>query len=337
MAGHALRLVYHGGYSYIISFLFGFFGVEFFFVLSGVLIGDILIEAFGSQNVTQNLKRFAVRRWLRTVPLYLLSLLIYWFGNLLVPVVTQGVPWWKYIFFLQNFYKVQPMFFGVSWSLSIEEWFYVLFPLCLFLLKKIFRLNVRNLFFTAIILFAILFLLMRWEAFGHYHFSFYEGVRKIAFFRLDSVAFGVLAAYGLHFFRNVVLQYKVQLCLGGILLLLLNQYLIFRNNYSDLRYFNTWYYTVLGLSLAAIFPVLQSWRNFGNPVGRLVAIISKISYSLYLIHWLVFKFLQLPYFYGVPGVAKFILFFIISFLLAAFTYRSIEVPIMKYRNRITSG
>lgn len=109
--GHSIGLIYSGSDSFYFSFLFGFFGVEFFFVLSGVLIGNILIRVFSSEDVFKNLKKFFIRRWLRTLPLYYLMLLIYWIGNLYFDSIqNDDVALWKYIFFIQNFFNIQPTF-----------------------------------------------------------------------------------------------------------------------------------------------------------------------------------------------------------------------------------
>jgi peptidoglycan/LPS O-acetylase OafA/YrhL len=59
-----------------VSFLFGIYGVELFFVLSGFLIGKILINLFYKDNYISHIKMFYLRRWFRTLPLYYLALII---------------------------------------------------------------------------------------------------------------------------------------------------------------------------------------------------------------------------------------------------------------------
>ena len=337
MVGHVLGFVYSGEYSFFLSFLSGFLGVELFFVLSGVLIGKLLIDVFNSENIRQKLKKFIVRRWLRTLPLYFVMLFVYWFANYyLYSDNNQDVALWKYVFFIQNFFKVQPTFFGISWSLSIEEWFYVLFPFVLFLIKKInTTISTKKLFGIGISVFLIYFLVMRFLAFPNSNFTFYEGVRKVAFFRLDAIAFGILMAFGFEYFKEIISSKKYQLLAIGILILIFNQYFIFKNNYSNLYYFNTIYYSVLGLGIALIFPFFKEIKTQNSLLIKPITFISKISYSLYLVHWLVYKFLDLIYFNAISGSIKFILFFILSFVVAIFTYQFIEKPMMKFRNKIS--
>lgn len=336
MAGHVLGYVYAGEYSFFIAFLSGFLGVEMFFILSGVLIGQLLIEVFDSEHVWEHLKIFIIRRWLRTLPLYFIMLMIYWVGNKYFDSIENAdVALWKYFLFIQNFFHIQPTFFGISWSLGIEEWFYVLFPLTLFLMKKTNQnFSAKRILSIGVLIFLFYFLLMRIIAFSYYDFTFYEGVRKLAFFRLDAIAFGILAAITFHFYHEKIFARRYALLGMGMGVLIFNQYLIFRNNYSDLYYFNTVYYSVLGLALASVFPFFKEVKCSSSLFLTIIRYISKISYSLYLLHWLVFKFLELPYFSFIPDVIKFILFFLFSFIAAGISYKYIEKPVINYRNRV---
>jgi peptidoglycan/LPS O-acetylase OafA/YrhL len=114
---------------------YGWMGVDLFFVLSGFLITGILLDAKGSANYFRN---FYARRGLRIWPLYYLVLL---FMFVIVPLVRpqdaaeifqRSTPWWSYPFFLQNFLVAAPALaagsLGVSWSLAVEEIFYLVWP-----------------------------------------------------------------------------------------------------------------------------------------------------------------------------------------------------------------
>ncbi|MFG5995624.1 acyltransferase family protein [Salmonella enterica] len=94
----------------------GFFGVEVFFVLSGFLIGRIIIKSVVEKPSFSNLLTFYKRRWYRTLPLYFLMVFVLF-------LVGKQFHWTNLIF-LQNFDEVSLGFFPVSWSLSIEEWFF---------------------------------------------------------------------------------------------------------------------------------------------------------------------------------------------------------------------
>jgi len=103
----------------------GHLGVELFFVLSGFLIGAILVRQASANRF--GVGRFWLRRWLRTLPNYYLFLGI----NILIARWIDGSwpPAAPYAVFLQNFAWPQPIFFIESWSLAVEEIFYLVAPL----------------------------------------------------------------------------------------------------------------------------------------------------------------------------------------------------------------
>lgn len=113
-------------------FSFGWMGVDLFFVLSGFLITGILVDTKQSEGYFKN---FFARRCLRIWPLYYAVLILMF---IVIPLARPGLastiqarssPWWAYPFFLQNFLvfhsagAIGPL--GVTWSVAIEEQFYV--------------------------------------------------------------------------------------------------------------------------------------------------------------------------------------------------------------------
>jgi peptidoglycan/LPS O-acetylase OafA/YrhL len=115
----------------------GWMGVDLFFVLSGLLITGILLDTKQSDGYFRN---FYARRCLRIWPLYY-SVLLFMF--VIVPVLrpseahtvfaARSSPWWAYPIFLQNFLVPIPTMatgaLGVTWSLAVEEQFYLIWPL----------------------------------------------------------------------------------------------------------------------------------------------------------------------------------------------------------------
>jgi peptidoglycan/LPS O-acetylase OafA/YrhL len=114
-------------------------GVDLFFVLSGFLIGGILLDARDSSNYFQV---FYTRRFFRIVPIYTVFLFaafcIFQVGNLgdgnRFTWLFQGrLPWAPHLVFLQNFWMVKantfgPAILGLTWSLAVEEQFYLTLP-----------------------------------------------------------------------------------------------------------------------------------------------------------------------------------------------------------------
>ena len=105
---------------------FGWTGVDLFFVLSGFLIGRQLLEPVAVGERPQ-LRSFYLRRLFRILPSYWAVLALY----ALVPAVRDGEPMgplWKFLTFTQNIgFDGGP--FGHSWSLCVEEHFYLVLPL----------------------------------------------------------------------------------------------------------------------------------------------------------------------------------------------------------------
>jgi len=113
----------------------GWMGVDLFFVLSGFLITGILLDTKGSEGW---LKSFYIRRCLRIWPLYFAVILFFFVA---VPwlrpaqgrvVFERSSPWWSFTLFLQNFFVPHLSgaagSLGVTWSLAVEEQFYLVWP-----------------------------------------------------------------------------------------------------------------------------------------------------------------------------------------------------------------
>jgi peptidoglycan/LPS O-acetylase OafA/YrhL len=114
-----------------------FDGVQIFFVLSGFLIGGILIRTIDRAGFSgRELADFWVRRWFRTLPNYylVLSLVV-----VLALLAGKPLPPDLHLFFLfsQNLNYPHPPFFEEAWSLAVEEWFYLLIPILLLVLIRV--------------------------------------------------------------------------------------------------------------------------------------------------------------------------------------------------------
>jgi len=139
--GHHLRLPASGGLALAVStfwFQIGWLGVELFFVLSGFLIGGLLLEEL-RRHGRLNIKRFVLRRGLKIYPSYFLLLLYL----ILMPVMKASLRgenpvatfldklslYGPNLFFLQNYVGTNPA--GHTWTLAVEEHFYLSLPLLL--------------------------------------------------------------------------------------------------------------------------------------------------------------------------------------------------------------
>ncbi|TKB07111.1 MAG: acyltransferase [Mesorhizobium sp.] len=168
----------------------GFYGVELFFALSGYLIGNILLEIAERPFKIDLLWRFWKRRWLRTIPCYLVALAI---SVAIARVNGDGnFNVLQFLTLTQNFatqFKLE--FFSVSWSLTVEEWFYLLFPIALFGALAV---SPRRGVIVAIIAFLIVPALLRYIGWRWFALDWSAGLRKMVPLQLDAIAYGTLAA-----------------------------------------------------------------------------------------------------------------------------------------------
>src|SRR5262249_36403481 len=110
--------------------------VEIFFVLSGFVLAPQIVSCVRSGRAN-NIKIFLVRRWMRTIPPYLVALLVISYAT----GQTASVDFVRYICYVQNLLWQHNSndYFPVAWSLSIEEWFYVTFILMVFVCSRLYR------------------------------------------------------------------------------------------------------------------------------------------------------------------------------------------------------
>lgn len=236
-------------------FIFGVYGVELFFVLSGFLIGRILIKMLTSEKIADCrdiiwfLRKFWVRRWFRTIPLYLLMLVV----NCLLFCFISGVenlksiPLWRYFFFLQSYNPVSSGFFPESWSLSVEEWFYLVVPIILVVAYKKFK-NIP-LTIIMVVLFVMSMRIIYVLYIGSENVSWDSDIRKNTFLRLDSLGIGMMFAYVFSKKANVFrLFFSLPSLFLGLVGILINMFLFV---YTP-EFMNTLYAKTLFLDITSI-------------------------------------------------------------------------------------
>ncbi len=171
---------------------YSIFFVEFFFVLSGFVLTPQLQRVY---NNTKDIKIFYFRRWLRTIPPYLIALVCYSIIFLKFDIDTL-----KYLLFIQNTFNnfIDFDYFFIAWSLSIEEFFYLIFPVFLIVFNKRKMIHIVILFILVIYCLKIAYLLL-----NNIDKEFY---RIGTFLRLDSIAFGVLTRIYFSKIRNSLIN-----------------------------------------------------------------------------------------------------------------------------------
>jgi peptidoglycan/LPS O-acetylase OafA/YrhL len=326
--------------------------IEWLFVLSGFLIGTIMIRSFSkSDSWWQCSKDFWMRRWFRTLPSYYLFLLV---NVLLVALgIEKGWFTWKFLVFSQNLLRgdVSDNFFGESWSLALDEWFYLLMPIIIglfFLLKKM---ENRYCFLLTA---GVLIVLPACARF------FYPPVldvwewdleiRRVTLYHLDATGWGVLAAIVNNWYKEFWDRYSGLLGFLGAAAMLLGMYFLWilldpgawgKGVFS--RAVNCVSITLLSVGTAMILPWLTKVSVHvlvDNLLGNFVEKISLYSYTIYLSHMpLLFLIRHVLNIDSRSSMVE-IWFCVCLWLLAVYAFSSVvfhrfELPISRVRDRFT--
>jgi len=315
--------------------IFRGYGVELFFVLSGFLIGGILLNLYQKEAFKSHIKTFYIRRWFRTLPLYYLVLLIYtilyYFGEKLNNLPLDFL--FKYFIFIQNFDIRHFHFFNQSWSLSVEEWFYLILPI-IFLFFSIKKIKPEEIYksLLKIIGFIVIFKFF-------YILSFNPeadyGIRRFIPVRFDSLLIGVLFS-SLKINNNKL--YKMFLTKKALILSF--SVILFSIFFpSTANIFSAFSYTVLSFLLIVLVIYFEQ-NNFINEKLSKIFIIKEFfektslySYSMYLSHLFIMFAFQSCFENFYSGSFPLIIYFITLYLFSAFLYRYFEKPIMNLREK----
>ena len=346
VAGHGGNLVENETYKYVNMFLFD--GVGIFFVLSGFLIGRILISSVGENDFNWKfLCNFWARRWFRTLPNYFLILSIVVILNLLVVNDFRFNDVFSYYFFSQNIFSSHPSFFPEAWSLSIEEWFYISTPLVILVFTKIFKLPIKKSILVTVFTFIIGITYFRFHRFMSYSISdidiWNEMLRTQVVTRLDSLMFGVFGAY-ISINHFIFWQrHKILFLLLGISLFVFDKFYFLADNQYTL-YECVFSFSIISLATFCLLPYLSSLKTGKGLVFRNITVFSMISYSMYLVNytlvleWIIIKINwdSLNAFNGYFAlIVKYLLFWILTVFISIFLYKYFEKPVLKFRDKIT--
>lgn len=290
-------------------------GVVIFFVLSGFLIGSILLK--NASYSFKTLKVFFIRRWLRTLPAYGFVLILLLFLSPKFPVDS-----WKYGCFLQNLVSSKLAFFPESWSLSVEEWFYLSFLILLLFTALSF--SKKTAYFIIIALFLIVPLTLTTLFYEHQSL-----INKAVLFRLDEIGWGMFAAGLKYYFPEKwqSFQWKSML-ISGILLLVV---LFIPNSFYQAEKLQT--SKILAIIVALSLPF---WTSIQLVKFKVLALIfrkiSDWSYALYLVNLSLVQgfFLKL---FSLNDYSSYVLFWLTSFAFAILLHYGLEKPILNWRNK----
>jgi len=319
-------ILFHAGFEW---FSGGFVGVDVFFVISGYLITNIIISEMAEGKFS--IVNFYERRARRILPAlffvmavcipfawyFMLPSQLKGFGDSLVSVAlfVSNIHFWLGSGYFAIGQTGNPLLH--TWSLAVEEQFYIFFPLFLLMF---WRLGLRRLIILLLIIFLISFCIANWASFFGWHQKIASGGFFLIPARAWELLIGSFLAFYLKFYGNRVGNFWGELLsFTGLMLIIVS--IVFFDRTTPFPSIYT-LAPVLGTGLLILTTsdtIVQKLLRLPMVVG-----LGLISYSAYLWHQPVFAFVHII---GIPSSS--LLYFaliLISLFLAYISWRFVEKP-----------
>ncbi len=315
----------------------GWIGVDLFFVLSGYLIAQLLFEEY-KRNNSINIGRFLIRRGFKIYPVFYLAILLTVILELIKGSPPQSYDILSEIFFLQNYLG---NYWSHTWSLAVEEHFYIVLPLFLSVLIRYKGMEKRNLWLVvSLILFISVFILRLINAETTYSHKTHLFPTHL---RIDSLFGGVLMAYWYCFYRD---DFNIFFKKWSRTLLFFSIPILLSTTFIRLEtvFMHTAGLSLLIFSFVSILGFFLSNESIEEKLNKLfgkrwVNAISNIgisSYACYVFHMFVIKYF-LPIFdfigFNWPIRIDFVIYFFTSLWIGWMVTKYLDRPILSFRNR----
>lgn len=318
-------------------------GVFVFFILSGFLIGQLLIHTIENKEVNKKtLVSFWKKRLLRTLPAYYFVLIILIVLSLITIKGFGNIKTLSYFVFIQNFYTEHPFFFTEAWTLSIEIWFYLFVPLTIFLFKIYLKLSDKKAILYSIFIFITFGFLVRWYRclnLQHIDGTVIDFVfRKQVVTRIGSVTFGLLGSYIYRYYNNIWSNFKYLFLTIGIAIF----YYTVNPLFEEGKFYRlVLFYDLQSISFLLMLPYFSTLKNGKGIVYEIITTLSYASFSIYLINLNIVQVffldkIDLIQYLGIYYIPiKYFLFIFFSVTGGIFMYKKIELPFMNMRQKIS--
>lgn len=316
--------------------LVGNLSIDMFFALSGFLIGNIFIKKIIESEFTlKKVLEFLKNRFFKTLPTYYLTLLI----SLVVSYLMYGdFQDFNLLFlcFLQNIHEADFFFFPTSYSLAIEEWFYISFPLIFFTIYSIFKKSTKKqIFLYSVILYILFSTFFRFFKLIYYpNLHWDTAFRKSILTRLDGTAYGLVLSYLNSYYKNFIKKnVSFFLLIGciGIVFSILSKMKV----HNFLIY--TVYFNFMPISIVLILAKFIYLPPFNSTFANILKQISISSYCFYLVH-LQLVYIPLSTYWQAKNLTEAFLqcfcMYVLTVSLGYLLYRTVEVPMMKLKDKI---
>ena len=320
--------------------IYGWTGVDLFFVLSGYLISSQLFARIQRDGWFSS-KEFFIKRAFRILPAYLLVLAVYF----MVPASHEReglAPLWKFLTFTQNFGLDLSRYgtFSHAWSLSVEEQFYLLLPVTLLVLLRFGLLRKGWLLLLLLFVSGIILRYYSYQVFvsgrEDYILRWYEYIYYPTYNRMDGLVAGIAVAALFQYkpaWKAVLLKNHRWMLLAGPLLFAVGLFVL-REQFTLTA--SVFLFPVISIAfaclvVAAVSPGSILYRFH----SRISSIIAALSYATYLSHKIVIHLVQdWLVAIGIPVDSLFVFFVCMAacFLVAWLIHLLVEKPFMKWRS-----
>lgn len=326
----ALVILFHAKVPF---FQGGFLGVDIFFVLSGYLITSLLLNE-EDQTGQIHIGKFYIRRFFRLSPALLTMLIFYLaISSFLWPTtdnhITQAIVAATYLSDYGVAFWGVPNEIGHTWSLAVEEHFYLLWPLLLSFIYK------RHTFRLLVILLGIYFATSLWR----YTWIIYEHTWNQVYYRFDTRATGLILGSCLAVAIRIPSIFKklkgnINLLIGvSIFTTILLQYAIthLQEPWGNL-WISKWGFTLTEWSTLIVLLAIHQPQNILYKILSTPPFpwLGRLSYSLYLWHYPIFRYLR----NDLPWYDVLLLGLPCTIVLAIFSYYIVESWGLKLRDTL---
>jgi peptidoglycan/LPS O-acetylase OafA/YrhL len=342
LRGIAILLVLcrHFNYS-ATAHLIGWSGVDLFFVLSGFLVSGLLFNEYKKNNSVQPFK-FLIRRGFKIYPLFWFAILLVVIAHYFTGYGTSNSELLAELFFYQN-YKISEIL-RVTWSLAVEEHFYILLIISVTIAIKCKKLENKKAFHT--FAFIVLAYCLCARIITSIQYSSYDMFTHYTptHLRIDALTFGCIIAYNYHFNKEWLSSFinKNVEKLSFIMLACLLPLFFFGSETIFMRTIGfTMTYVGFGIMLNLFVVADKVSASMEKYVGSIVyngiAKIGLYSYAIYLLHiqvlillWKITGAFKIAY---LTDTTFFIAYVCLSVFVGMFFTYLIENPMLKLREK----
>ena len=324
--------------------------VDYFFALSGFLIGGTLLEY--KKYDFKSIYNYSIDRITRVLPCYAIVFLL---TAAIYCIIGYDIPP-SYLFFVQA-YTNDLYFIGVAWTLSIEVFSYIFMPIFIYIFKckiKFFSNQYINMIFFICILIIMESLLRYLSVLHTQNIIMDDAVRKMPHLRMDALFYGI----GISCIQKAFPAFYNKMASPRVFIIVILVIFIFLEwQYSDAFIQNTKFeknkeihaaidFTLSGILSSIILPFLSKITFCDGELDKAKSFLiymSKISYPFYLVHLQVLTFtMSIYYKINIQDISlKYILFISIiiisikiTFSMSSFLHTHIENPGMRLRKRL---